>query len=250
MKTYRETLTLRTRDCDFKGEWRLSAMLESLQEAAGGHCDRLGCGRSALRKKGIAWVLLRNELRMARYPVIDEQVSIETFHTPTRYRMFPRYFILRDAEEKVVGTASSLWVLMDLQSRQSIIPDELASLLPDNSDMQPPMPLPGRIMPIANGSDTEILYHPSYTDLDANGHMNNARYADVLCNCLGVDMFRRHQVESITVNYFAEVLPEHQLHLTLSQDQLQNRLVGTCEGKIAFDLGCRMKPENHISTNK
>jgi len=67
MKTYRETLTPRTKDCDFKGEWRLSAILESLQEAAGGHCNRLGCGRSTLRKKGIARVLLRNELRMVRY---------------------------------------------------------------------------------------------------------------------------------------------------------------------------------------
>ena len=185
--------------------------------------------------------LLRNELRMVRYPVIDKQISIETFHTPTRHRMFPRYFILRDAEERIVGTASSLWVLMDLQSRQSIIPDEIASLLPDNSDLRPPMPLPARIMPITNGHDTEIRYHPSYTDLDANGHMNNARYADVLCNCLGVDMLRRHQVESITVNYFAEVLPEHQLLLILSQNKLQIRLAGTCEGKIAFEIGCRMR---------
>ena len=96
-------------------------------------------------------------------------------------------------------------------------------------------------MPIANGRDTEILYHPCYTDLDANGHMNNARYADVLCNCLGVDMLRRHQVESITVNYFAEVLPEHQLCLTLSQNKPQIRLAGTCEGKVAFEIGCRMR---------
>ena len=243
MKTYRETLTLRTRDCDFKGEWRLSAILESLQEAAGGHCDRLGCGRSVLREKGIAWVLLRNELRMARYPVIDEQVSVETFHTPTRHRMFPRYFILRDAEERIIGTASSLWVLMDLQSRQSVIPNEIDSLLPDNSDLQPPMPLPGRIIPIVNGRDTEILYRPNYTDLDANGHINNARYADILCNCLGVDMLRGYRIESIIIHYFAEVLPEQQLHLTLSQDQLQSRLVGTCEGKIAFEIGCRLKAE-------
>ena len=105
-------------------------------------------------------------------------------------------------------------------------------------------------MPIANGRDTEILYHPTYTDLDANGHMNNARYADVLCNCLGVDMLRGYRIESIIIHYFAEVLPEQQLHLTLSRDQLQSRLVGTCEGKIAFDLGCRLKPENHTDEDK
>ena len=33
MKTYTETFTLRTRDCDLKGTWRLSAVLEAMQEA-------------------------------------------------------------------------------------------------------------------------------------------------------------------------------------------------------------------------
>lgn len=34
MKTYEESNLLRTRDCDVNGEWRFSAILETLQETA------------------------------------------------------------------------------------------------------------------------------------------------------------------------------------------------------------------------
>lgn len=73
MKTYTETFTLRTRDCDLKGTWRLSAVLEAMQEAAGTHSMLLGCGRDELLKKNIVWVLSRSELHMDRYPEAGEK---------------------------------------------------------------------------------------------------------------------------------------------------------------------------------
>ena len=44
-KTYDETFTILTRDCDLKGTWRLSAVLEAMQEAAG-VCFLAAAGRS------------------------------------------------------------------------------------------------------------------------------------------------------------------------------------------------------------
>ena len=68
MKTYTETFTLLSRDCDVKGTWRLSAILEAMQESAGAHSLLLGCGREELLKRNIVWVLSRSELHMDRYP--------------------------------------------------------------------------------------------------------------------------------------------------------------------------------------
>ena len=45
MNTYDETITIRSRDCDLKGTWRLSAVMEAMQAAAGAHSLLLGCGR-------------------------------------------------------------------------------------------------------------------------------------------------------------------------------------------------------------
>ena len=53
LKTYDETFTLRTRDCDLTGKWRPSAILESMQDAAGMHSMLLGCGRDELLKNSM-----------------------------------------------------------------------------------------------------------------------------------------------------------------------------------------------------
>ncbi len=242
LKTYQESYLLRTKDCDVNGEWRFSAILEALQETAGGHCDRLGCGRNDLWKMGIAWVLIRSKVQMERYPGIGEQVSVETFHLPVRHRLFPRYFIIRDGYGKNIGKASTLWALMNLKTRQTAVPDPVASLMPDNSDLKAPLPLPGTIAPLADSRQIEKRYIPAFTDLDVNGHMNNARYADLLCNMLGTDIMKTIWFQSMTVNYNAEILPDQQTDLVLQMDQLKCRLTGTREMKTAFEIGCTMLP--------
>ena len=48
VNTYDETFTLRPRDCDLNEKWRPSAVLETMQDAAGAHSILLGCGREEL----------------------------------------------------------------------------------------------------------------------------------------------------------------------------------------------------------
>ena len=103
MKTYTETFTLRTRDCDLKGTWRLSAVLEAMQEAAGTHSMLLGCGRDELLKKNIVWVLSRSELHMDRYPGAGEKITLHTFPMPNRICFFPRYYIFTDERGEMIG---------------------------------------------------------------------------------------------------------------------------------------------------
>ena len=242
LKAYREDFLLRTKDCDMNGEWRFSSILEALQETAGGHCDRMGCGRNDLRKKGITWVLIRSEVQMERYPAIGDRVSIETFHKATRHRLFPRYFIIRDEENKIIGKASTLWALMDLNTRQTVASDPVSSLMPDNSDLKAPLPLPGSISPLPSAYQVDKHYQPLYTDLDANGHMNNARYADLLCNLLGTETLRKIRIQSMTLNYNAEILPDQEIYLVLQMNRLKCRLVGICAMKITFEIGCTLLP--------
>lgn len=161
MKTYEESSILRTRDCDVNGEWRFSAILETLQETAGGHCERMGCGRKDLIQRNIAWVLIRSDVHVDRYPIIGERVYVETFHTPVRHRLFPRYFLIRDNQRQMIGKASTLWTLIDIRTRKTIAADWVAAKMPDNSDMKAPMSLPTNILAPEKAQREEVIYHPS-----------------------------------------------------------------------------------------
>ena len=236
MNTYDETFTLRPRDCDLNDKWRPSAILETMQDVAGTHSLLLGCGREELVKKNIVWVLSRSELHMDRYPVSGEKITVHTFPTPTRICFFPRYYIFTDARGEMVGKAGTLWLLLDLTTRRMLPPGDVGKLIPDNKDLSVPMNLPATVGNL-QGEEFVSEHHPVYTDLDVNGHVNNTRYADWLCNALGIDMMTEYEPERIILNYNHEVLPGHVVTLRRILKGNEYRLSGIVNDSTAFEIG-------------
>ena len=236
LNTYDETFLLRPRDCDLNEKWRPSAVLETMQDTAGAHSLLLGCGRDQLIKNNIVWVLSRCELHMERYPTAGEQITVHTFPTPTRVFFFPRYYIFTDSRGEMIGKAGSLWLLLDLQTRHMLPPGEVARLIPDNKDLSIPMNLPATVGKL-QGEEFASEYHPVYTDLDVNGHVNNTRYADWLCNSLGIQTMKEYEPDRIILNYNHEVLPEHTVMLRKIIKGNEFRLSGTVNGSSAFEIG-------------
>ena len=241
MKTYTETFTLQTRDCDMKGTWRLSAVLESMQEAAGTHSLLLGCGREELLKKKIVWVLSRSELHMSRYPRAGEKITLHTFPMPNRIFFFPRYFIFTDEHGEMIGKAGTLWLLLDIETRKMLPPGDIARLIPDNRDLTVPMNLPATVGNL-QGEEFYSDYTPVYTDLDVNGHVNNTRYADWLCNSFGIGLMSRNEPETVIFNYNHEILPDQKIRLRRILHDRQYRLTGFVEDSIAFEIGGVFRP--------
>ena len=237
MKTYDETFRLLTRDCDLKGTWRLSAVLEAMQEAAGAHSLLLGCGREELLRRNIVWVLSRSELHMDRYPHIGEKNTLHTFPMPNRVYFFPRYYVFTDERGEMVGKAGTLWLLLDTKTRKMLPPGDIGRLIPDNRDLTVPMNLPATVGAL-QGDEFVTEYTPLYTDLDVNGHVNNTRYADWLCNILGIDQMTRSEPETVILNYNHEILPGQRVTLHRVQKDRQYRLSGFVDGNTpAFEIG-------------
>ena len=236
LKTYRESFPIRTCDCDFMGEWRPSAILTAMQEIAGMHSHLLGCGREVLMRNNLVWVLTRSEVRMQKYPRVGDTVKLETFPAPIRRWFFPRYYLFRNQDGETLGCAATLWVLMDFQERKMAPPGNVAKSLPDNSDLQPPMGMPGAAEIPENGAETAIKRLPAYFDLDVNLHVNNTRYADWACDMLGVDLMRDHRLESMRINYEAEIRPENEMELHLIRRDDRFYLSGVHEGVRHFEM--------------
>jgi len=241
MKTYEETFTLRTRECDLNGTWRPGAILESMQEAAGVHSQLLGCGRDELIRQNIVWVLSRMELHMDRYPAAGEKLTLMTFPTPTRICFFPRYYIITDERGELIGKAGSLWLLMDFTTRHMLPPGEFGKLIPDNRDLSVPMNLPATVGNL-QGEEFVTHYHPVYTDLDVNGHVNNTRYVDLLCNALGVDLMKAFEPDRIILNYNHEILPDSEVTLHRILRGQEFRLSGRLGDTSAFEIGGTLRP--------
>ena len=203
-RIYKESILLRTCNCDLMGAWRPGQILEMMQETAGTHGEMIGFGRKVLLEKNLIWVISRLEVEMDRYPTIGETITVETFPMAVRRWFFPRYYLFRDVHGREIGRAGSLWLLMDLATRRMAPPATVANLLPDNSDLLAPLGLPATVGDI-EGSISLGSYTPVYTDMDVNMHVNNTRYIDWCCNALGVDTMRNYQLSRFAVNYNAEI---------------------------------------------
>ena len=241
MKTYEESFVIRSCDCDISGKWRLSAILATMQEVSGEHSMLLGCGREELLKQqGAVWVLSRCEMHIDRYPAAGEKVTISTFPMPTRLFFFPRYYILTDAHGEMIGKAGTLWLLMDIHTRKMLPPGDVARLIPDNRDLSVPMNLPATVANL-QGEERVSLYNPVYSDLDVNGHVNNTRYADWLCNVLDLEVLASWEPESIILNYHREILPGQTVTFHRILKDNQYRLAGYTGTDLAFEIGGQLR---------
>ena len=125
-KKYTEAFVLRTPDCDMCGQWRPSAILESMQETAGAHSALCNLDRDSMLSLGVVWVLSRLKVEMLRMPHVGEKITVETYPTPAKHLFFPRSHIFYDADGEKIGCANSLWVLMDINTRALTVRGEIA----------------------------------------------------------------------------------------------------------------------------
>jgi acyl-ACP thioesterase len=206
-----------------------------MQEASGMHSHLLGCGRDALIQQGYVWVLSRMEVQMSKYPCVGDTITVQTFPMSNRRWFFPRYFIFINGQGDEMGCASSLWVLLDLETRKMAPPDKVLHLIPDNSDLIAPMGLPSTVFEV-EGEERKLTRTPAYTDLDVNGHVNNARYVDWLCDALGCEILGSQALQTICINYDAEVRPEQAMELRLQSQNGAFSLSGYHGDKRHFGI--------------
>ena len=136
----------------------------------------------------------------------------------------------------MIGKAGTLWLLLDTATRRMLPPGDVGKLIPENKDLSIPMNLPATVGNL-QGEEFVSEYRPVYTDLDVNGHVNNTRYADWLCNTLGIDLMTEYEPEHIILNYNHEVLPGHVVTLRRILKGNEYRLSGKVGDTTAFEIG-------------
>ena len=199
-------------------------------------------GREELiRAHNVVWVLSRAALALARCPAIGERVTVETFPHPCLRFFYPRYFVFYDEARRRIGAAGTLWALVDLSTRRPASVPAVAERLPDNRDIPAPLELP-RAVPKLTGQERLFTREPAFTELDVNGHVNNARYADYLLDALGLPLLRERTLTSVQVHFSSEILPGERLDMRLVTAADGCYLCGSSGGRVRFEAGGTLAP--------
>ena len=228
---YTDNFTVTDLQCDRFGRLKPSAILWFVQEMAGRHCQILHLDWNTLASKGMFWAIIRHRVQITRMPKKGEQVRIETWPMPTTRGAYPRNVVAFDEAGNELFRTTSVWVLMDMESRAMILPGksgvEVSGVLRGGE-----LPSPGSLAPVQLSGVQERAVR--FTDLDLNGHMNNCRYLDWAADLLPSDFHKDHTVKDFTLGYLSEAREGDSLriaHQLLDEGSLRLEILRSAVGK-------------------
>ena len=206
-----------TLHADCFGRCKPSALLRFAQDAASGHCLRLGTDWDSMAKHRYFWAVIRQRMEVSRLPKEGETVTVKTWPMPTTRVAYPRATEGFDAEGNSLFKVISLWVIMDMDSRTMVLPGK-SGIDVTGISFGTELKAPGGL-PAFEGCDVHVRT-VTYSDLDVNGHMNNTRYLDWICDLLPADFHKDHPMKAVSICYMSEALEGQALHLSYAQDSL------------------------------
>lgn len=186
---------------DRYGRLTPAKLLYILQEVAGKHFAQLSMDYESLAEHGMFWAVTRHKVQITRLPMEGETIRIETWPMPTTRVAYPRSMVAYDESGNEVFRSITLWVLMDLNTRNMILPGKsgisvLGTLR--GNELASPMGLPSKVL--RSHQERTVCF----TDLDRNGHMNNTRYLDWIDDLLPSPFHAQHSIKEFTVCYLSE----------------------------------------------
>ena len=169
------------------------------------HAGEHGFGYSQMIAQHRVWVLSRLVLEMDTRPCTAETFQIKTWVSRVYRQFTDRHFSLMRPDGSVYGHGTSIWALIDVDSR---MPADLTKL-PDGGfteALDPDAPAP--IAPMGRIA----IKHPvllrthqaAYCDLDINGHVNSIRYMELLIDQFGPEQLKKKPIRRIEMAYCLE----------------------------------------------
>ena len=204
---YKKNYLLPISDVDFQKRLKPSSLLNYFQDTASFSVEHLDISVGELGENfGLAWVLTRIRLELIRLPELNEEITIETWPQEIRKWELQRDFQVRDGKGDVIGRAISSWMVIDVASRALQRTDVLGI------DFRSPgleSVIAGRLGKLGALSSPVRAYqkYVGYSDIDLNGHINNARYVDYALDCFSLDLHERYAIRSMEINYLLEAFP-------------------------------------------
>jgi acyl-CoA thioesterase FadM len=177
-----ENYRTRWHDTDADRILRPSQLMVYLQETANLHMIHAGQSLDELRDtQGLAFILTRMSLEILSHVGAHEDIRVRTWISYGKGCNYPRYFVMERPDGTPVAQGCSHWVLLDLKThlpcradayRYNYEPEEPLDLVPPRRFVTPDE--------MVCVGERKIVY----SDLDYNGHMNNTRYPDMVCDFL------------------------------------------------------------------
>lgn len=205
-----QALTVPCYDTDAAFRLKPASFMDMAQEIAYWAAQELGFGYDDLQKHHTAWVLSRLHFHYVDPPRWRDEVLLRTWHKGQDGLFFLRDFELLDSSGKRIVSATSSWLVMNVETRHLVRDPQEAGLLHDGAAGAGDAiaePASKVVMPRDAAVEAAGERLVSYSDVDILGHTNNARYVVWAMDCLPYGEASQGLIGDVRINFNKETVP-------------------------------------------
>ena len=213
---FQQKFTTNWHDTDANRRVRPTRLLVFMQETSNDHLRYLGQDLDELRDKhGLAFLLSKTRLAIYESLYAREEITVETWTCESRGFAFSRFYRIKRGDT-VIAAADTTWALISLETKQLCKADEYDFHFEHEQPIDIGIPSRFRI-----GKDEKLNLLGErkivYSDLDYNMHMNNTKYADMLCDFMAYEDIPN--IKGISMSYLHEAAFGDTVRIFCSQSE-------------------------------
>lgn len=233
MIKYTEKLTIPCYDTD--AAWRLkpASFMNFAQEAAGRHAVYLGFGYDDLIKTNTAWILSRVHVEFPDTPKWREDITLTTWHKGLSRLFFLRDFILTDGQGRERVKATTSWLVLNLETRRLVRDPGLMEEGTVCTDNVIEIPADKVIMPKGVEPELVMEHRVAYSDIDTNGHTNNAMYMQWAMDAVDYELASNRPVKEFTINFNHETKAGESVSIYRTIVEKEDGIYVYVEGRVS-----------------
>lgn len=193
---------------DMSRRLKPASFMDLAQEAATLHANILGFGYDDLIVSGNAWIISRMRVVFVDTPKWREDVTLATWHKGLNRLFFLRDFLMTDNDGNVKVKATTSWLVLNLDTRRLVRDPKLLDEGKTCTENVIETPADKVAMPKDAEVKLVMEHEAAYSDLDMNGHVNNAMYMQWAMNAVNYEISSERPVKEFTINFNHEIKPQ------------------------------------------
>jgi len=200
----KEAFTVKFGAVDRSDRLTLAAVFEVFQEVAISHAEALGVGRDAMAETRQVWVLSRMSVVMDSRPKWGETVTVRSWPRGADRLFAVRDYDIHGQDGRLMVRGRSGWIILDMDRRRPLRAQPVVEKFPQNDGLNAldgtPLGLETREN-LAKAAERRA----AYSDIDYNGHVNNARYILWIQDLMDAEILEKADRIRFDINYLNEI---------------------------------------------
>lgn len=202
---FSEEFRLRISDYSTYDHLTPHAVLDLFQDVAGKHADLIGVGFQEMIGKDLIWVLVRTKYEVLKNPKLYETVRVSTWPKAKGRLDFDREYLIENLQGEVLIRGISKWVIVNRKTRR-LSP---ARDIHYNCELEEREYFTGGFPKLEDFDISGLSFfeeRTTFSDLDHNGHVNNANYARFILNAISLQP--AEEIAFFEIDHIKELPPD------------------------------------------